>query len=140
MDGSTVFVLRMAHGKWKETKQQPSMFPGPAVPGCCLVYFHILWAILSTSTVQCLHPSIGVPSASSDDNLAWRHFVIDSPIHRVFSSSPLHFSRLLASLCQGPMALWWHSDLSLFTLPNSIQLRPLVLFLGACWVVGRLNS
>ena len=47
----TVLVLRMAHGKWKETKQQPSMLPGPAVTGCCLVYFHILWAILSTSTV-----------------------------------------------------------------------------------------
>ena len=36
--------------KWKETKQQPSMLPGPAVPGCCSVSFHILWAILSTST------------------------------------------------------------------------------------------
>ena len=27
------------------------MLPGPAVPGCCLLSFHILWAILSTSTV-----------------------------------------------------------------------------------------
>ena len=35
-----------------EIKQLPSMFPGPAVPGCCLVSFHILWAILSTSNVQ----------------------------------------------------------------------------------------
>ena len=25
--------------KWRETKQQPSMLPGPAVPGCCLVSF-----------------------------------------------------------------------------------------------------
>ena len=33
---------RMAHRKWKETKQQPSMLPGPAVPGCCLVSFHFL--------------------------------------------------------------------------------------------------
>ena len=41
-----------AHGKWKETMPQPSILPGPAVPGCCLVYFHILWAILSTSTVE----------------------------------------------------------------------------------------
>ena len=48
---STVFVLRMAHRKWRATKQQPSMLPGPAVPGSCLVSFHILWAILSTSTV-----------------------------------------------------------------------------------------
>ena len=45
-------VLRMAHRKWKETKQLPSMLPGPAVPGSWLVSFHILWAILSTSTVQ----------------------------------------------------------------------------------------
>ena len=50
---STVLVLRMTHRKWKETKQQPSMLSGPAVPGCCLVSFHILWAILSTSTVHC---------------------------------------------------------------------------------------
>ena len=48
----TVLVLRMTHRKWRETKQQPSMLPGPAVTGCCLVYFHFLWVILSTSTVQ----------------------------------------------------------------------------------------
>jgi len=42
----------MAHRKWKEFKQQPSMLPGSAVPGSCLVSFHILWAILSTSTVE----------------------------------------------------------------------------------------
>ena len=47
----TVLVLRMAHRKWKETKQQSSMLPGPSVPGSCLVSFHILWTILSTSTV-----------------------------------------------------------------------------------------
>ena len=49
---TTVLVLRMAHRIWKETKQQP----GTAVPGnmlgCCLISFHFLWAILSTSTVQ----------------------------------------------------------------------------------------
>ena len=37
---------RMAHRKWKETKQQPSLLPRPAVPGCSLVSFHFLWAIL----------------------------------------------------------------------------------------------
>ena len=36
---------RMAHRKWKEIKQQPSMLPGQTVPGCCLVSFHFLWAI-----------------------------------------------------------------------------------------------
>ena len=33
-------------------KEQPSMLPGPALPGSCLVSFNILWAILSTSTVD----------------------------------------------------------------------------------------
>ena len=28
------------------------MLPGSAVPGCCLVSFHFLWAILSTITVR----------------------------------------------------------------------------------------
>ena len=49
--GKTGTVLRMANRKWKETKQLPSMLSGPALHGCCLVSFHILWAILSTSTV-----------------------------------------------------------------------------------------
>ena len=39
---------RMAHRKLKDTKQKPSMLPGPAVPGCCLVSFHFLCAILHT--------------------------------------------------------------------------------------------
>ena len=32
----------IAHRKWKETKLHPSMLPGPAVPGSCLVSFHFL--------------------------------------------------------------------------------------------------
>ena len=32
---STVRVDSLPHRKWKEMKQQPSMLPGPAVPGCC---------------------------------------------------------------------------------------------------------
>ena len=47
----TVCGHRMVHKKWKETKQLPSILPGPAVPGCYLVSFHILWAMMSTSTV-----------------------------------------------------------------------------------------
>ena len=35
----------MAHRKLKEIKQQPSMLPGPAVPGSCLASFHFRWAI-----------------------------------------------------------------------------------------------
>ena len=42
----------MAHRKQKETKQQPSLLPGPAVPGCSLVSFHFLWAILCPQAVQ----------------------------------------------------------------------------------------
>ena len=42
---------RMAHRKWKEIKQQPSMLPGPAVPGFSLVSFHFLWAILCPQAV-----------------------------------------------------------------------------------------
>ena len=48
----TVLELRVAHRKWKETKQLPSILPGLAVPGSCLLSFHILWAILITCTVQ----------------------------------------------------------------------------------------
>ena len=44
----------MANRKCKETKHQQSMLPDPAVPGSCLVSFNILWAILSTSTVECI--------------------------------------------------------------------------------------
>ena len=35
----------MSHRKWKEIKQQPSMLPGPALSGCCLISLHFLWAI-----------------------------------------------------------------------------------------------
>ena len=50
--GTTVPVLRMAHRKWKETKQhQGTAEPGNML-GCCLNSFYFLSAILSTSTVQ----------------------------------------------------------------------------------------
>ena len=42
----------MTHRKWKEIKQQPSMLPGPAVPGSCLVSFHFRWAIHPIRPVQ----------------------------------------------------------------------------------------
>ena len=50
----------MARRKWKETKQKPSLLPGPALPGCSLVSSHILWAILCPQPVQecfCHHKS-----------------------------------------------------------------------------------
>ena len=52
---STACRHRMAHRKWKETKQQPSMLPGPAVSGCCSIFFHFLWAILCPQAVQYRH-------------------------------------------------------------------------------------
>ena len=41
----------MSHRKWRETKQQPIMLPGPAVPGCCLVSFCFLVDIHSILSV-----------------------------------------------------------------------------------------
>ena len=37
----------------RETKQQPSMLPGPAVPGCCFVSFCLLCDIHSIHSVVC---------------------------------------------------------------------------------------
>ena len=48
----TVPVLRTAHRKWKETKQEPGTTGPGNMLGCCLVSFHFLWAILSMSTVN----------------------------------------------------------------------------------------
>ena len=48
----TVWGHRMAHRIWKETKQQPSMLPAPAVPGFSFVSFHFLWAILCPQAVH----------------------------------------------------------------------------------------
>ena len=44
----------MSHRKRRETKQQPSMLPGPAVHGCCLVSFP--YTVLLTSTASTLYP------------------------------------------------------------------------------------
>ena len=41
----------MSHRKRRETEQQPSMTPVPAVPGCCLVSFHFLCDIHSIHSV-----------------------------------------------------------------------------------------
>ena len=48
---STVLVLRMAHRILKETKQEPGTARTGNMLGCCLISFHFLRAILSTSTV-----------------------------------------------------------------------------------------
>ena len=56
-------TYRMADRKWKETKQQPSRLPGPAVPGCSLVSFHFLWAILCPQDIQYMCGMIGAIGA-----------------------------------------------------------------------------
>ena len=43
---------RIAHGKWKETKQQPGTAGPGNVLGRCLVSFHFLWAILCPQAVD----------------------------------------------------------------------------------------
>ena len=54
---STACGHRMAHRKWNETKHQPNMLSGPAEPGCCLVSFHILRAILCPQEVNKMMPN-----------------------------------------------------------------------------------
>ena len=36
----------MTHRKWKEAKQLPGTAGPGNMHGCCLIYFHFLWAIL----------------------------------------------------------------------------------------------
>ena len=45
-------VVRMSHGKWRETKQHPSRARSGNQISCCLVYLHFLCNILSTGPVQ----------------------------------------------------------------------------------------
>ena len=48
---STVLVLRMAHRKWKETKQEPGTAGPGNMLGCCLVSLHFLCYILCSRSV-----------------------------------------------------------------------------------------
>ena len=48
----TVLVLGMALRIWKETKQHPGTAGPDNMLDCCLVSFHFLLAILSTSNVD----------------------------------------------------------------------------------------
>ena len=42
----------MAHRKWRETKLHPGTAGPGSMLGCCLIYFHFLWAILCPQTVE----------------------------------------------------------------------------------------
>ena len=61
----------MARRKWNETKQQPSLLPGPAVPGCSLVSFHFLWAILCPQAVEVKMAIFYCKIISSCDSFLW---------------------------------------------------------------------
>ena len=52
----------MSHWKRRETKQQPRMLPGPAVPGSCLVSFHFLCNIHSIHSVRLARNLMGPQS------------------------------------------------------------------------------
>ena len=67
---------RMAYRKWKESKQQPSMLPDPAVPGCCLLSFHILWGKLSTRTVDNVKLGRGIEKVGPFDVHLTHKFLI----------------------------------------------------------------
>ena len=45
------YSARAQDGPQEMERNSAKAMSGPAVPGCCLVSFHILWVILSTSTV-----------------------------------------------------------------------------------------
>ena len=49
---STACGHRMAHRKWKETKQQPGTAGPGNMLGWCLVSFHFLWSILCPQAVD----------------------------------------------------------------------------------------
>ena len=54
-DTYTACGHRIAHRKWKETKQDPGTAgPGNRL-GCCLIYLHFLWAILCPQAVLVVH-------------------------------------------------------------------------------------
>ena len=96
----------MAHRKRKETKQQPSMLPGPAVPGCCLVSFHFLWAI------QPIRP---VSRASSHMQLqAKASIVVECKRGRRF---PIAF---IVQGCTKRLVLGCENERTIFPIPGGI--------------------
>ena len=57
----TGWIEWMSHRKGRETKQQPSMLTGPAVPGGCLVSFRFL---CNTHSIQ----SVGILKHEQNEN------------------------------------------------------------------------
>ena len=61
----------MLHRKQRETKQQPSMLPSPAVSGCCLVSFCFLCDIhfihsVSVNLLSMFFPGINAATTTGD--------------------------------------------------------------------------
>ena len=58
--GDTACGHRIAHRKWEETKlQRGTAGPGNRL-GCCLVFFHFLWAILCPQAVDIIS-TVSIP-------------------------------------------------------------------------------
>ena len=103
----------MPHRKWRETKQQPSMLPGPAVPGCCLISFHFLWAILCPQAVHVLyHGTIATGFVAAYQTHC-------SPTCAVLTSAGTYSLHSPTRVCNVNVSL----PLSLFPSRNVIHLR-----------------
>ena len=84
---STVLVLRMAHRKWEKTKQQPGTAGPGNMLGCCLISFHFLWVILSTSTVERGDQNVSPTPHTHSFSAGFRH--IKEEFEEIFSEDDL---------------------------------------------------
>ena len=83
----------MAHRKWKETKLQPDTDGPGNLLGCCLLSFHILWAILCPQAV-----------VSDQSDLKLLSMCVLSKHHLIFGSGALDRSlagmKLIWKICK----------------------------------------
>ena len=84
---TTVLVLRMAHRKWEKTKQQPGTAGPGNMLGCCLISFHFLWVILSTSTVERGDQNVSPTPHTHSFSAGFRH--IKEEFEEIFSEDDL---------------------------------------------------
>ena len=111
---------RMAHRKWKETKLQPSMLPGPAVPGYSLVFsiscgpFYVGRLYTHSS---CISSWYMLQCIIFNQFLMFSMYVIFlSMLHNIFGSSSPTQHKYIQELC-------WHRPR--FMVFNHLGVRPL---------------
>ena len=73
---TTEWMEWMLHRKGRETKQQPSMLPGPAVSGCCLVSFRFLCDIHSVYQFGGMRMSPPPPRMKLQAGRMWPEWVL----------------------------------------------------------------